>query len=241
MLREHSMSPQIQLVRSAVKLIDALMHSYFVSDLYMFICMTTIHWLNFLYSQMAEQSWLTIIDALRLSGSVQSLFLEFSQVQDHSMTRILSRFVCALYRLAQRRIFGKERFSIHDKTLPVGFEGGRAIVAYVNDLYEYRSVSDLHILAQPGQCHVYSLEQVRRTRIDMDSIMAKEACAGKQQHTTSALIEAIKGCRPRKSSSGVAREAAGNKNCVYCSEWLPRILCKLVALNSNPGAYYFDN
>lgn len=73
------------------------------------------------------------------------------------MTKVLSEFVCAVYALAQERVFSKKEFSVRDKTLPIGFSGERAAFVYVGDQYEVRSMFDLHVLAAPGAFRVCAL------------------------------------------------------------------------------------
>lgn len=70
---------------------------------------------------------------------------------------MLSEFVCAVYALAQERVFSKKEFSVRDKTLPIGFAGERAAFVYVGDQYEVRSMFDLHVLAAPGAFRVCAL------------------------------------------------------------------------------------
>lgn len=65
-------------------------------------------------------------------------------------------FVFAVYKLAQERIKVKTQFSIKDKTLPLEFEGDQACFVYVHDKYDWRTRYNFHILAEPGEFHVFS-------------------------------------------------------------------------------------
>ena len=156
-MRALTLSPDLRDFRTFAKLLDALLHSSASGALAPFCQASGLVWLGFLFDFLKTAESVQISDILRVSGVVLGLFEEFSGLSDGSMTKVLSEFVCAVYALAQERVFSKKEFSVRDKTLPIGFAGERAAFVYVGDQYEVRSMFDLHVLAAPGAFRVCAL------------------------------------------------------------------------------------
>lgn len=96
-----------------------------------------------------------------MANGLLGLFQVYNLINDDTMTKAISLFIWSIYNEAQKQVFHKQNFSIRDKTLPLNFYGTTAVHAYVGDVYESRSRSDLHILSRPGQYYIYSQEQLR--------------------------------------------------------------------------------
>lgn len=157
LVRELTLTPDLRNFRTFAKLLDALLHSSASAALAPFCQAAGLVWLRYLFDFLKTTKTVQISDILRSAGVVLGLFEEFSGLVDGAMTRVLSEFVCAVYTLAQERVFAKKEFSVRDKTLPLGFAGERAAFVYVGDQYEVRSMFDLHVLAAPGAFRVCAL------------------------------------------------------------------------------------
>ncbi|CAL5992796.1 Conserved_hypothetical protein [Hexamita inflata] len=226
-VKEWSIAPNFRNIRSVVKLIDALLHSYRIQELYYFVILCTIQWINFIYNQLTEQQNMEIRDCQRCSGAILAIFQEYIAINDPAVVKLLSLFVYAVYQLCQQQIIKKQTFTIKDKTLPLNFEGNQAVFCYMDDQYEFRAVQNLHILAEPGQMQVFSSSNLISMKDSMQTKIANQAVSVASS--------------PRRQRAKSLQQFVHEKSCPFCEESLARVLKKILLLNPKPDSYYFDS